>query len=321
MKLATFEIVNDSGTERRIGISVDGSLVDVTASYAAFMDDRGEPTPGIVASAVAPPEMVAFLQGGESAFEAARKGRDFALEGSVKRGPNGCKLLYDADDVRLLSPLPRPNTIRDFITFEDHIGHFRQEIPDEWYELPVYYKGNPGSVVHPGDTVEWPSYTNEFDYELEVAAVIGKRGRDVDADDASEYIAGYTIFNDFSARDIQRKERVVGLGPAKAKDFANGFGPFLVTADEIDTGDARMTARVNGETWSEGNLMDMYHTFPDMVEHASMDETLYPGDVLGSGTVPTGCGPEIGKQLQPGETVELEVEGIGTLTHHVGEPR
>lgn len=321
MKLATFEVENDTGIERRVGVHRDGSLFDVTACYGAFLDDEGDSRPGELARSVTPPDMIEFLRSGERALEAARQGLDHVTENGSPSGPSGGRIRYPVDDVRLLSPLPRPNTIRDFITFEDHIGHFREEIPEEWYELPVYYKGDPGSVVHPGETVGWPSYTEEFDYELEVAAVVGRRGRDIPSSDAAEYIFGYTIFNDFSARDIQRKERVVGLGPAKAKDFANGFGPFLVTADEVDTGDARMEARVEGERWSEGNLGDMYHSFPELVEHASMDVTLYPGDVLGSGTVPTGCGPEVGKWVEPGDTIELEVEGIGTLTHRVGTPR
>lgn len=319
MKLATFEVDDETGTERRIGAYQDGTFVDLTASYSSLLAEVGDPSPSETARSIVPPDMSAFVERGEDGLEAAENALTHIRETEPVRGPDGAKIRYDRGEVRLLSPLPRPNTIRDFITFEEHIGHFREEIPQEWYDFPVYYKGNPESVVHPGTEVAWPSYTERFDYELEVAAVVGKRGRNILADDADEYIYGYTIFNDFSARDIQNKERVVGLGPAKAKDFANGFGPFLVTADEVDVTDARMTATVDGEQWSEGNLGDMYHTFTDLIEYASMDETIYPGDVLGSGTVGTGCGPEVGEWLQPGDRIELTVDGIGTLTHEIGQ--
>jgi 2-keto-4-pentenoate hydratase/2-oxohepta-3-ene-1,7-dioic acid hydratase in catechol pathway len=320
MKLATFEVGTESAEDRRLGAHRDGTLIDLTASYGSLLSVQGDPTPAATAREIVPPDMLGFVRRGDAALAAARSAIDHADETADRRGPSGRRLSHDCDDVRLHSPLPRPNTIRDFITFEEHIGHFRDELPEEWYDFPVYYKGNPDSVVRPGQTVAWPSYTERFDYELEVAAVVGRCGRNVAAAEAEEYIFGYTIFNDFSARDIQNKERVVGLGPGKAKDFANGFGPYLVTADEVDTGDATMTASVNGERWSEGNLGDMYHTFPDLVEYASMDETIHPGDVLGSGTVGTGCGPEVGEWLQPGDTIELAVDGIGTLAHEVGEP-
>lgn len=318
MKLTTFNTAGENDPTRRFGAVENGRVVDLTAAHATVLDREGDPTPVEMARTTVPPDSIEFLRRGDRAIDAASAAVAHAVESNVRTDPDGRPVSYDVESVSLESPLPRPTTIRDFITFEEHIGHFRDEVPDEWYELPVYYKGNPNSVVAPDTTVPWPSYTERFDYELEVAAVVGKKGRDVPASEADEYIAGYTIFNDFSARDIQNRERVVGLGPAKAKDFANGFGPFLVTPDDIDTDDARMTAHVNGELWSEGNLGDMYHGFDDMVEYASMDETIYPGDVLGSGTVGSGCGPEAGKWLQPGDTIELAVDGIGTLTHEIG---
>ncbi len=320
MKLASFDVANPAGPERRLGAVVADGLIDLTSAVAAAAAAAGHPRPHHHARAVVPPDMLEFLEGGDHAQDAAREAIEHVTAEGVEAAPDGSTVRYDRDAVRMLSPLPRPSTIRDFITFEDHIGHFRDEIPPEWYELPVYYKGNPTSVVHPGDVVPWPSYTEEFDYELELAAVVGRAGRDIDAADAYEHITGYTIFNDFSARDIQRKERVVGLGPGKAKDFANGFGPVLVTADDFDPSDAEMRASVNGEQWSAGNSGDMHHTFADLVAHASMDETIHVGDVLGSGTVPTGCGPEVGKWVQPGDTIALEIEGIGVLEHQVGEP-
>jgi len=200
--------------------------------------------------------------------------------------------------------------------FEEH----GREKPDEWYGLPAYYKGNPDSVVAPDTTVEWPDYTDMLDYELELAAVVGRECRDVAADEAETYLAGYTVFDDFSARDIQRREMEMGLGPGKGKDFANGLGPYLVTPDEFDPADARMVARVNGEVWSEGNAGEMHHSIGDMLAHASMGETVHPGDVLGTGTVGGGCGADLDRWVDPGDTVELEIEGIGTLRHRLGRP-
>jgi len=192
-----------------------------------------------------------------------------------------------------------------------------EEPPDIWYEMPVYYKSDADSVIGTGVDVEWPNYSDLMDYELEIAAVIGKQGTDIPAGEAEEYIAGYTIFNDFSARDIQGQEMQGRLGPAKGKDFANAMGPYLVTADEFDPETAEVNAEVNGEVWSEGSPGEMYHSFADIIEHVSQSETLYPGDVLGSGTVGEGCGLELGQFLDSGDTVTLHADGIGTLENTV----
>ena len=181
----------------------------------------------------------------------------------------------------------------------------------------MYYKGNHNSVVAPDTDVVWPDYSAEMDYELELAAVVGRRGRDIDAEEADQYIAGYTVFNDFSARDTQSREMEANLGPAKGKDFANGLGPYLTTADALDVSEVEMTVRVNGEIWSEGSPGTIHHTFADIVAHVSTSETIYPGDVIGSGTVDRGCGLEFGELLSDGDTVELEVGGIGTLRHRI----
>ena len=156
-----------------------------------------------------------------------------------------------------------------------------------------------------------------MDYELELACVIGKEGTDISEDGAAAHVGGYTVMNDWSARDIQMEEMSVGLGPAKGKDFATSLGPWLVTPDEFNPADARMTARINGEVWSDGNIGQIHWSFAQMIAHASMDETLYPGDVLGSGTVGGGCGLELDRWLQSGDVVELEVEGIGVLRNRV----
>ena len=227
---------------------------------------------------------------------------------------------WGLDEVVFLPPV-EATSLRDFIAFEEHIrvvrGRRGADIPPAWYKMPVYYKGNYRSLLGHEQLLTWPRYSQRMDYELELACVIGKEGIDIDADGAEAYIGGYTVMNDWSTRDIQMEEMSVGLGPAKGKDFATSLGPWLVTPDEFNPTDARMTARINGETWSDGNIGQIHWSFPQMIAHASMDETLYPGDLIGSGTVGSGCGLELDRWLQAGDVVELEVEGIGTLRNRV----
>jgi fumarylacetoacetate (FAA) hydrolase len=220
-------------------------------------------------------------------------------------------------EVRLHAPVPEPPSVRDFFAFEQHVAtaraHRGAEVPAEWYEIPVFYFSNPAAIFGPDDPVPHPRATQELDYELEVAAIIGRDGQ----------IAGFTVMNDWSARDLQRQEVRVGLGPAKGKDFATSLGPVLVTVDEFDGRAATMVARVNGEERSRGNLRDLYHSWPAILERASLNTRLRPGDVLGSGTVGTGCILEAndGRWLAVGDVVELEVEGIGVLRNTVAPPR
>ena len=184
------------------------------------------------------------------------------------------------------------------------------EVPPEWYEVPVFYFSNPAAIFGPEDVVPYPEGTQELDYELEVAAIIGAEGQ----------VAGFTVLNDWSARDLQRLEMKVGLGPAKGKDFATSLGPIVVTPDEFDGSGAEMVARVNGEERSRGNLRDLHWPWERLVEQAARNTRLGPGDVIGSGTVGTGCILELGdgRWLRPGDVVELEVEGIGVLRNTVG---
>jgi fumarylacetoacetate (FAA) hydrolase len=244
---------------------------------------------------------------------------------------------WKLEDVLLGAPQRPVRSLRDFYAFEQHVKTANEnrgrEVPKEWYEIPVFYFSNHTAIYGPDDTIPYPVYTEALDYELEVACVIGKPGRDIPADKAEEHIFGYMIYNDWSARDVQRQEMAVGLGPAKAKDFANSFGPYLVTPDELadrHTGrpgvyDLEMVARVNGVERSRGNWKDLYWSFGQMIERASQDVTLQPGDVIGSGTVGTGCLLELtkgqGPWLQPGDVVELEIERLGVLRNIVDEKR
>ncbi|HXX64730.1 MAG TPA: fumarylacetoacetate hydrolase family protein, partial [Bacteroidota bacterium] len=193
-----------------------------------------------------------------------------------------------------------------------------EPMPQEWYEIPVYYTSGHQNIAGPEDEILWPSFTEKFDYELEIAFVIGRTGRNIRPENAREYIAGFTIMNDFSARDIQRKEMRVRLGPAKGKDWCTGIGPVLVTPDEIgDPYNLAMRARVNGELWSEGNTSSIYWKFEQMIEFLSRDQTLHPGDVIGSGTVGGGCGLELDRWIRPDDVIELEIEKIGVLRNRI----
>ncbi len=226
-------------------------------------------------------------------------------------------------DARLLAPL-RPRSLRDFLTFEGHLRNaltrLGRPIPDEWYEVPAYYKGLPDTVIGPGDVIPWPSFSDRLDHELELAAVIGREGRDIPRERALDHVFGYTIWNDLSARDVQARELPIGMGPAKAKDWdgSNVLGPCIVTCEEVDISNLRMEVRVNGERWGGDTTASMHHTFADLIAYASLDQTLHPGDVLGSGTATGGSGIELDRWLSEGDVVELEVEGIGVLRNRVG---
>ena len=241
------------------------------------------------------------------------------------------KLASPLRSVRLLSPLPVPPQVRDCLVFEQHLVNAQTQwqkmtgkpaagVPDVWYQRPTWYKCNRFSFVGHEAEVTWPPYAELMDFECELACVIGRRGTNIEANEARDYIFGLTIFNDFSARDIQVVERPLGMGPMKGKDFDTGnvLGPWIVTLDEIGDPQALdMAARVNGERWGGGNSSAMHHTFNDILAFISQSETLHPGEVIASGTVPTGCGLELGRFLQSGDVVELEIEKIGVLRNRI----
>lgn len=306
MKLATFS--RHGGTSRVGAVRDDGTLVDLgeIEPRAPFRD------------------MQAFIEAGELALREAARALERATDDAG----------YSLDDVTLHPPLDPPAQLRDCLAFEEHLrnafaqgakltGEEPRPIPGVWYEQPIYYKANRFSCVgHEADVV-WPAWSQLMDYELEVACIIGRAGRDISAEDALDHVFGYTIFNDASARDAQFREMAGQLGPAKGKDFDTGnvLGPWIVTADELGDPQAlTMTARVNGEEWSRGTSADMHHGFADIIAFVSRAETLHPGEVIGSGTVGTGCGLELGRFLSDGDVVELEVEGIGVLRNRFVRP-
>ncbi len=299
MKLVTFESAAPRSSGERLGALRDGKIVDL---------NRADPS--------LPSDLLALLDGGADALARSRRALDSASGESV----------LDAGSVALKAPLPRPRSLRDFFAFEDHAkaGAARRGEPlqTEWYDQPVYYKGNPREIYGPGDAIPWPAFTRKLDFEFEIAAVVGKKGRDIPVADAAAHIAGYVVMNDCSARDIQKNEMVCRMGPAKGKDFATVLGPWLVTADEWPSGEIPpLSVRVNGEEWSRSDGIQPYWNFSVMLSHASQGETMLPGDLLGSGTYFKGCGLDQDRWIKPGDVLELDAGPLGILKNKVGAPQ
>tara|TARA_X000000368_G_C23018168_1_gene706752 strand:- start:630 stop:1568 length:939 start_codon:yes stop_codon:yes gene_type:complete len=264
-------------------------------------------------------DMHSLIEGGEEALLATRK--------LIKAARKESQISISA--VSFCPPII-PTQYRDCLVFEEHLKNgFAQaekmtgrkhEIPEVWYKQPIYYKGNRLSFIGNKQKVLWPNYAENLDIELELAIVISKDGKNITKEDAHKHIFGYTILNDVSARDAQMIEMAGQLGPAKGKDFDTGniLGPFILTADEVSHPvSLNMEARVNGHRWGGGNSSEMYHNFADIISFISQSETIYKGEVIGSGTVGTGCGLELGKRLAPNDKFELEIEKIGVLENMI----
>ena len=279
--------------------------------------------------------MISIIEGGKKALELAE---NLIVQSSGQA-------IYKLDDITLKTPIPQPPQIRDCLCFEKHLvqafdvlrrvkaeaqddpdaalaefeskGLFR--VPEVWYERPLYYKSNRLSVIGTDEEIIWPYYAELLDYELEFGLFVGKRGCNIPKEKAKDYIFGYSIFNDVSARDTQTIEMPGGLGPSKSKDFDTGnvIGPCIVTADEIDPYNLDMIVRVNGEERSRGSSSTVHWRFEDLIEHISQSETIYPGEFIASGTVGNGSGLELEQYLSPGDIIELEVEGIGILRNKI----
>lgn len=315
MKLLTFKL---AGTEY-LGALTDTGVFNLSA---AAPED------------IAFSSMQHFIEAGQLALDRAYA----LLESSSASIPS--------DQVDFLAPLPLPPQIRDCLGFEEHLKNSfesamklsamaaddpvvaeqelrasgRFTVPEVWYQQPLYYKANRFSVAESGKDVVWPAYSEVMDFELEMACIVGKKGKDISKVNAEDHIFGYTIYNDFSARDAQILESPGMLGPAKSKDFDDSIilGPVIVTKDELDNPySLRMQARVNGETWCDSNSSTIHWKFSDMIAHISKSETLHPGEVIGSGTVGFGCGLEHLRFLNDGDIVELEVEKIGVISNKV----
>lgn len=323
MKLVTYD---RQGTQRAGAlVNDDAAIVDLADAHAKTFGEDYAPFSSVQA----------MIEGGDAALDRAYETVKKATADAIQRA-----------GVRLLAPVPMPIQMRDCLCFETHLKQsfaavrqvranatpdpqaamreFEEKgvfaVPQTFYDQPIYYKANRFSVIGTDVDVPWPSYSKLMDFELEFGFFVRKKGVDIARDKARDYIYGYTIFNDFSARDAQTQEMGGQLGPAKGKDFdyGNAMGPCLVTADEMtDPYNLTMICRVNGEEWGRGNTSTMHWKFEDLIAHVSRSETLYPGEFFGSGTVGNGCGLEHMKFLKHGDVVELEVEGIGILRNRV----
>lgn len=331
MKLITYETATGAQCLGALWADDESLVVDLAAGAASL---------GIRDVSRAMSSMLALIESGPAGLDAAR---EVVAAARTRRGELWAAL--PARSLKWKSPLPVPPQLRDCLMFEEHLlnswAMLRKQlaaqqpdpvaaladfeargvyqVPKVWYQLPVYYKANRFSFIGHEEDILWPEYTEKLDFELEYACVLNSRVKDVSVADAKKHIFGYTIFNDVSARDVQSVEMQAGLGPSKGKDFDTGniLGPCIVTADAVNPDDMAMIARINGEEWCRGNSGSARWTFAEVIAHASRSETLQPGELIGSGTVGWGCGLEHGRFLNPGDVIELEVQGIGVLRNRV----
>jgi len=318
MRLLSFAVPTSAGTAVRLGLLAgETDVVDLNAAYRELMAATVSPDRArLIADALLPPDMLGYLDNGAFGGDAVEHVKVAEFDSQINRF--GQRLQYDLGEVTVLSPLPRPRSIRDCSAFEEHVRNSAgpRGVPEQWYRHPTYYKGNPASVVGSGVPVCRPANETRMDYELEFAVVIGTTGRDITVAAAHRHIAGYTVFNDISCRDLQLAEMRAFLGPAKGKDFDGGnvLGPYLVTPDDFDpTAPNTMVARIDGEEWSRGRTDSIHYSVAEIISYISRGETLYPGDVIGLGTVGGGCGLELGRYPALGQEVELDIAGLGVL--------
>ncbi len=327
MKFVTYEIDSKISRISRIGLLANLNetevVLDLNLSFASLLKEKGnEPRYLEYANFRIPQTMCNFIAGGDPSLEAAKEALDYIrVIGTKGKGPNGEQIIWPLEEIHICAPVPEPVSFRDFLIHEGHksAGAKRRNttIDPIWYELPSCYKGNRLSIIGPEENLKWPNYTRKLDYELELGMFIGKKGKDIKETEAMDHVFGFTVLNDFSARDIQINEMKNWLGPHKGKDFGTAIGPCIVTKDEFNPKDAIMIARVNSEEWSRGNSGDAFYSWEKMIEYASMEEQLIPGEMFGSGTVATGCGADLDRWIQPGDVIELEIEGIGILKNTI----
>jgi 2-keto-4-pentenoate hydratase/2-oxohepta-3-ene-1,7-dioic acid hydratase in catechol pathway len=329
MKLITFEVPSGALKLGALRDDSEGLIIDLAAGALDI---------GLENSSLA--SMLSLIEAGPGGSQIASEVVDAAKMMQHREWAG-----ISSSSIKWKSPLPVPPQLRDCLMFEEHLlnsyamlrktlaeqeadpeaalaeyeakGVYR--IPSVWYDIPVYYKANRFSFIGHDEDIIWPEYSEKLDFELEYACVLNSYTKDVSLEEAKKRIFGYTIFNDVSARDVQSVEMQASLGPSKGKDFDTGniLGPCIVTADSVDADDMTMIARINGEEWCRGNSGSAHWTFAEVIAHASKSETLVPGECIGSGTVGGGCGLEHGRFLNPGDVIELEVSGIGTLRNRI----
>ncbi len=322
MKLYTFRVGTPLGPKVRIGAELDGRLVDLNSAAAFTFRDDGEPDWREYADFLVPPDMVRYLERGDKAKRAVETALGtVSAAGPDEADPAIGRLTYGFDEVGLMAPVPRPNIVWDSMVFLEHVKMGRPVIPDAFYDHPPYFTQSGAIVAGPFDPIVKPRFTEQLDFELEFGIYISKAGINIAVDEAEEHIAGFTIYNDVSARDVQFREMEMMLGPAKGKNFegSNIMGPCLVTPDGLDYNNMRMVARINGDKVVDDNSSTMHYKFPEIISWISEEEMLYPGDFIASGTCDHGTGPmsDFPRWLEVGDVVEFEIEGIGIIRNEV----
>ena len=325
MRFVTYKSKNNE--KNKFGYLEDGTIIDITEAKKWLNDSRG-----IQNYLTIPNSLQESLSNWDTHFKLLKEMKD-DLESIDMEELKAKKLSSELNEVRWLPPVTHPPSFRDFYAFEQHVKAARKlrglDMHPDWFRLPIFYFSNPNALYGHKENIPYPDNTNELDFELEFAVVIANGGRNIKKEKADTYIAGYTICNDWSARDLQREEMPLSLGPAKGKDFATSFGPYMVTPDELENDwdeygklHLRMTCHINDELISDGNTNDLYHPFTAMIERASMNTNLVAGDYLGSGTVGTGCilelRPEnVGGWIKKGDIIRLKVDKLGELENTI----
>ncbi|MAE57405.1 MAG: hypothetical protein CME69_00910 [Halobacteriovorax sp.] len=332
MKICQYIQSNSPRPEKRLGILTDdGKVIDPNYVWACDYEREGKYNFWQRADYTCPSSLSKILNLKEDPIDFLSEcyGLYLFLEkvGDLEMR-DGTPVAFSLEnEAELKEPIDQISTYRDFYAHEKHVAKGFEKrgepIPEAWYEIPAYYKGPTTGFMGPNDEILWPKYTDILDYELELGMIVGKEGKDIRLEDAHEHIFGFTILNDISARDIQRKEMSIRLGPAKGKDFCSVIGPVITTFDEFDFKEPnlKMTTKINGELWSEGMSGDSHYSWAQMIHHVSQDEWVLPGDLFGSGTVGTGCGLELDRWIKQGDEIVMKVDSIGTLKNIVGNKK
>jgi len=320
MKLLTYKEKNNSSA--KFGFKVESQIIDISRAAKWVSENQNNDDFLLI-----PNTLKETLIEWNKNFSLLKQLEEIVINNDIR--------LFSKNESGLviLPPIPDPPAFRDFYAFEQHVRAARKlrglEMNPDWYKLAIFYFSNPNCCYGHGADIPYPRNTTELDFELEFAVIIGNGGKDIKANEADKVIAGYTILNDWSSRNLQREEMPMSLGPAKGKDFASSFGPYMVTPDELegswkDDGKLHlnMTCHVNDEKISDGNTNDLYHSFGAMIERASMNTKLVPGEYIGSGTVGTGCILELrpentGGWLKKGDVVRMEIEKLGVLENKI----
>ena len=330
MKICSFRVKNQFNAQSRLGVieEATGQVIDLNFSLALEYCRLGYRNFQERADYYLPPSLSKILSLHEKPMNVLNEGLgSYLFHQKIGLDPikSQSKVSFLMSEVKLDCPLDNIPVYRDFYIHEKHVkkGFEKrgEEVPQAWYELPVYYKGSTQGFIGNEDVIPWPSYTDKLDYELELGIVIAQDGKNIRAENAMDYIFGLTILNDISARDIQKKEMSVRLGPSKGKDFCSVLGPYIVTMDEFEHKEPalKMQAFINGQLWSDGLTSNGHYTLAQMIEFAAKEEWLRAGDLLGSGTVGTGCGLELDRWIKSGDTIELKIDGLGSLKNTVGK--